>query len=105
MTSKKKPAERHEQILNGAIEHAAAVGFGRMTRGGVAAACGLAPASINLHFSTMTQLRRDVMRAAVKREILPIVAQGLALKDPHACKAPAQLRERALASLLAEAVL
>lgn len=105
MTAKKKPAERHEQILNGAIEHAKAVGFGRMTRDGVAALCGLAPASINLHFSTMTQLRRDVMRAAVKREILPIVAQGLAMKDPHACKAPHALQERALAALMAEAVL
>lgn len=99
MTSKKQPAERREQILDGAIEQAKAIGFTRITRDGVAAHCGLSAGSINLHFSTMTQLRRDVMRAAVKREILPIIAQGLAAGDAHARRAPAELKQRALATL------
>lgn len=47
----------------------------------------------------MTELRRTVMRAAIKREVLPIVAEGLATRDKQAGKASADLQRRALDSI------
>ena len=48
----------------------------------------------------MTQLRRDIMRYAVREGLAEIVAQGLANGDDHAKKAPAELKATA-ATLLA----
>jgi hypothetical protein len=43
----------------------------------------------------MSALRREIMREAVRVECLAVVAQGLAVRDPHAMAAPAELRQRA----------
>lgn len=99
MTTKLKPAERKKQILDGAVEQAKRVGYQHVTRDAIAASVGVSAGLINLHFSTMTQLKRDIMRAAVKRKILSIIAQGLAAGDAHARKAPDDLKRLALASL------
>lgn len=101
MTSKQNPADRRKQILDAAVAEAREHGFSRLTRDGVAARCSLAAGTINKYFSTMTVLRRDVMRAAVRLEILPIIAAGVAAGDPHAAKAPQELKRRALDSLAA----
>ena len=39
----------------------------------------------------MTQLRRNIMRVAVKHEILSVIAYGLATNNPHALKADRDL--------------
>jgi hypothetical protein len=39
------------------------------------------------------------MRAAVANHVLPVIAQGLALRDPHALRAPAELRVLAAESI------
>ncbi len=48
--------------------------------------------------------RRDeimaaALRAAVANHVLPVIAQGLALRDPHALRAPVELRAVAAGSL------
>jgi len=52
------------------------------------------------HFSTMAQLRRSIMRAAVRRENLAVIAQGLAAGDAQARKAGRAVQRRALESIL-----
>jgi len=99
MTAKLKPADRKKQILDGALNVASLVGYQNVTRDAVATAAGVSTGLINLHFSTMAQLKRDIMRAAVKREVLSVIAQGLAAHDAHARKASEDLKRRALASL------
>jgi AcrR family transcriptional regulator len=99
MSAKLKPADRKKQILDGAIAQAKAHGYQRITRQGVAEAVAVSTGLINSYFSTMPQLKRAVMRAAVKGEVLEIVAQGLAAKDPQALKAPDSLKKRAVESL------
>lgn len=101
MTSKQTPDDRRKQILDAAVAEAKEHGFGRMTRDGVATRSGLAAGTINKYFSTMTVLRRDVMRHAVREEILPIIAEGLAARDPHAQRAPEPLKRRAIDSMAA----
>ena len=57
-------------------------------------------ALINTYYSTMTKLRRAVMRVAVKREILPVIAYGLVTGNQQALKASPGLRGRAMSGKL-----
>lgn len=104
MAAKYTPAEkaaRTKQILDGAVAEAIKCGYQNITREAIARRIGVVPGTINIYYETMTQLKRDVMRYAVREGKLPIIAQGLAAGDPHAKKAPQELKERALASLVA----
>jgi hypothetical protein len=47
----------------------------------------------------MVDLKRAVLRAAIEREILPIVAEGIAMGSPVVADLAPELRERALLSL------
>ena len=91
---------RRDQILAAAIAMSLDVGFNSLTRDGVAERAGVATGQINHMFNTMTILRRAVMRAAVHRELLPIIASGLALQDKQAHNAPVWLQDKALQSLI-----
>ena len=93
------PADRKAQLLDIAMQEAEQRGFGQMTRDGIAARAGVAAGLITTRLGTMANLRRDIMRHAVKRGIISIVAEGLALRDPVAQRAPAELRDKAWASL------
>lgn len=97
--TRKAPSERKAEILQAALHCAAKHGFTTFTREHVANAAGVSPASVNVYFHTMANLRRDVMRAAVRDRVLGVVAQGLVMRDRHALKAPADLRAEALGSI------
>lgn len=111
MTTKLAPADRKKQILDEAVRQAARVGYQNIKRADVAAALEVSPALVSLHFSTMVQLKRDVMRAAVAtatgkngtRSVpaaLAILAQGLAAGDRLARKAPDAAKAAALSTLV-----
>jgi hypothetical protein len=70
-----------------------------VTRAAIAADAGCSSALISFYFGTMVQLRRHIMRAAIQRQNLPIIAQGLAVGDPHARRAPEALKQAAIASI------
>jgi AcrR family transcriptional regulator len=93
------PKERKNQILDVAVTLAATYGINTLRRDSVAKAAEVSDGLVSRYFNTMNQLRRAVMRAAVHREILPIIAEGIALRDPDALKASEELRAKALASL------
>ena len=90
------PIDRREQILAAAVGMAGDVGFQKITRDGVATRAGVAMGLVTRYFGTMCQLRRHVMRSAVKNGIIPIVAEGLAIGDPHAKKAGPELRAKVI---------
>lgn len=91
-----KPEERREEILNAAVRVAERDGFINMTRDNIAIAAGVSMGLVNHHFGTMVQLKRAVMRAAITREILCIIAEGIITKDKTALKVNEDLRKRAL---------
>ncbi len=91
--------ERIAQILRAALEIAPTKGYNRMTRDDIAHKANIPPTLITYHCGTMPDLRRDIMREAIRVECLPVIAQGLAVRDRHALKAPEELRRRALQSL------
>ena len=89
------PALRKDHILNAAIKVAKKKGYNKITRDDVAEAAGVSMSLITHYFETMNQLKRDIMRTAVKRGIPEIVAQGLVNKDRHALKASKELKTKA----------
>lgn len=95
--SKKRlpPGERREAILNAALDVAEINGYMSITRQAVADQAGVTLGLITHYFSTMNQLKRAVMRAAIAQERLVVIAQGLAIGDDHAIKAPLELRHKA----------
>lgn len=112
MTTKLAPADRKKQILDEALRQAAKVGYQHIKRADIATALEVSPALVSNYFSTMAQLKRDVMRAAIVRvsvapakgcapnsDVLRVVAQGLAAKDRHAMRAHSTVKEAALATL------
>ena len=92
--------EREQQILTAALDIAKTTGYTRVTREQIAAKVGITPAVITNCFGTTVALRRDIMRAAVRHKVLPVIAQGLALRDRHALNAPEDLRREAAHSLV-----
>lgn len=95
------PELRREQILNVAVDMAIKDGYNNIRRNGIAETAGVSENLVTNYFNTMTQLRRDIIRVAIKKEIPEIIAQGLANGDKHARKAPPELKEKA-ANLIAK---
>lgn len=92
--------ERVAQILKAALDVCSkTTTYARVTREQIAEKAGIPPTLITYHCGTMADLRRNIMREAVRVECLPVIAQGLAARDRHAMKAPEELRARALHSL------
>ena len=91
--------ERKAQILSAALDLCKTASYARVTREQIAEKAGCPPTLITYHFGTMPSLRRDIMREAVRVGCLPVIAQGLALRDSHALKAPEELRRRAVEAL------
>lgn len=97
----KKSSVRVEELLGAGLQLAVAKGYQQISRADLAQAIGVADGTVSLHFGTMKQFRRSLMRAAVSRRNLAVLAQGLAMKDPHALEAPAELRDAAANSIKA----
>lgn len=76
-------------------------GFAKLTRNGVADRAGVAFGSVNNAYGTMDALRDAVMATALERNLLDIIAQGLAVGHPVARSASAATKEAALQRLAA----
>jgi AcrR family transcriptional regulator len=97
MTSRSTPADRTRDLLAVAVELAATVGWRSLTREQIATAAGVSPGLVSARLGTMDALRRSVMRQAVTQRCVPVVAQGLAMKDRQAMRADETLRAEAAA--------
>lgn len=92
---------RKDQLINSALDcfEKSDKPFMKVTRFDIAEVAGVSEPLITHHLGTMTDLRRDVIRHAIVQKRLKIIAQGLAIGDAHACKAPQELKDQALALL------
>lgn len=95
-----KPEARKTDILEAAVLLARETGYTNVTREQIAERVGVSGPAIQYHFGNMAQLRRDLMRRAVKAGDLAVIAQGLAAADPQARKADEGLQRRALDALV-----
>jgi len=92
----RKRAERDAAVLDAACAVALEHGLSSLTRRAVAIRSGKGAGTVNLAFGTMAELRDAVIREAVARPILPVLAQALAMGEPIARAAPETLRAQAL---------
>lgn len=91
------------EILTEAITQAAQRGYQNIKRQEIADALGISAGLINAYYGTMPQLKRAVMRRAIRVSAcdasLRVIAQGLAARDKQAEKAPDALKRKALLTL------
>lgn len=90
------PKDRKADLLQCAIKAAESYGFAAFRAKHVAEKGNVSQALVMHYFSTVKQLRRAVMRAAIKDGNLQVIAGGLGCLDPDARKAPVELKEKAL---------
>jgi AcrR family transcriptional regulator len=95
------PKDRKASILDSALRVAEKIGYQQMTREQIAKQADVSPALVSHYLGTMAEMRRTVMRHACTVKNLPVIAQGLASRDKHALRVPADVREAAGASLAA----
>ena len=100
MSKRLNPKDRKAEILHAALLVAELKGYSHIQRSDVATAAGVSPARVSQLFNTMVQLRRAVMRHAIKTRHHKIIAQGLAVGDKQALKAPQELKQAAVATML-----
>lgn len=98
-TPNRLPADaRVKQILDEALRQAEASGYANLTRDQVAHGANCAPGLVSHYFGTMDALRTAVLRAAVQREVLRVVAQGVIAKHFAVRHISRDLKTRALAA-------
>lgn len=88
-----------ERLVTVALKLAAQGGLMNLTRDKLAATAGVSTGIVSFRFGTMAELRRTIMRAAIKQEVLAVIAEGIALRNRYALAAPEELKRKALASL------
>ena len=94
------PEKRKAHILAVAIKLSEKRdGWRSLTRNRVAATAECSESLVSSYFGTMSDLRTEVMRHAIKHKNLTIVAQGLAAGDPLAKRAKPELKSAALITL------
>jgi len=89
------------RLLDVAVDLAERIGFDNLTRDGIARAAGVSLSLPTQRLGNKAEMMRNIMRRAIKREVLAVVAQGLASGDKTARKAPEALKVRAAAWLAA----
>jgi len=93
------PLLRRSHVLNKAIELAKEKGYNSITRKEIAEAAEITPALLSHYFDSIESLRATVLKIAIRRKVLEIVAQGLVNNDPEAIQAPRDLKYAAVAYL------
>lgn len=81
-------------ILKEASRLARSHGLSRFTRRNVADAVGCSTGLINWHFNTMDALRGAVIEHAIEHEVIEILVQARAERDPRLGRLSPALKER-----------
>lgn len=91
---------RHERILSVALELAEIRGFRNITREMVAVVAQVGVGTVSWHFKGMDGLRDAVVRYAVEKKNIRVLAQALAEGHRFAKAAPFALRQEAAKFLM-----
>jgi AcrR family transcriptional regulator len=88
-----------QDILNAASRLAQVKGYRHVTREDVARSVECAESTISYHFGTMVDFHNAIVEYAVANEVLEVVADALAAKNPIAVAASDTLRRKAVRHL------
>lgn len=89
----KLPMLKHP-ILLAAVRLARTQGLRGLKRLDIATAVGCATGTVSWHFKSMDQLRGTVIDYAIKHEIIEVLVQARAERDPRLGRLSAALKER-----------
>lgn len=93
---RENPLVRKEEILHAAISLAIKIGYQRITRESVASSANTSCGLVTHYFTTIEDLKTEIMRTAIEREIFSIIAQGLSLGDIQTKRIKKELKIKAL---------
>ena len=93
-------AERRRITLEHGLVLAEQHGYGSLTSGQVAERMGVTGSAVRYHFESVDELKQAVLDFAISRRCWPVIAQGLAAKNPAAVGLPDDVKKKAVSSLL-----
>lgn len=82
-------------MLDAAVSLALRVGYMNVTRKMLAERCETANSTVSYHFGSMEKLQTAIIKRAIEKRLLVVVAQGLTARDWHALRAPQELKDAA----------
>ena len=85
---------QRDTLIDAGLRLAATHGYDRVSRAMLAREAGVSETLLSYYWPA-AQWRDELMRAAVRDEVLTVIAQGLVERDPIALAAPLDLRVRA----------
>lgn len=93
--------ERSKTLVERGLKHAKTFGYHRMSTKDICKEEGVSHTMIFHYFVTNDNFRDKVVELAIEKECLPVIASALAARHEKARAAPRELKERAVATLLA----
>lgn len=93
-------ASRIESILDAALRLASVNGYYSLTLQQVAREADCSHGLVSHHFQNAAKMRKAVLRAAIDRRNLRVVLQGMVMRDPVAMRAPRELKQAAMATVM-----
>lgn len=96
----RRPETRRSEMIDTALAMARAVGYQNVRLRELAERCDCSTGTVMGYFSTMAQLKRAIMSAAVAREDLVVLAQGIVAKEAKALAAKPELKRAAMEHML-----
>jgi AcrR family transcriptional regulator len=90
------PTIRIRTILAAALHLARRHGYLHITRAMIAERARCSASLISAHMGDMMQVRRALLREAVRVEDWHVVAQGIVARDPVVARLPVTVRRKAL---------
>jgi AcrR family transcriptional regulator len=92
----RRPESRKQEILDTALILARMVGYQNVQLPQVAARCQCSTGTVMKYYTTMNQLKRAIMGAAIAREDLKVIAQGIIAGDPRARAVDHRIKVKAM---------
>ena len=99
MRERKLIEERKQELLDAAISLSKHMGYTHITRDGIAQRVGVSYGLVTHYFKSMDNLRKVIMKEAIRNAIVEIVAQGLVCKDPLTKNLKPKLMKKVIAYL------
>jgi len=88
--------EKYLLILQAAVDLAKSFDYRTLTRRTIAHHAGVSVSLVSHYLGSMDELRDELMRYAVKHEILIIIARGVLYDHPLALAAPDDIKRKAV---------
>lgn len=99
MDKRKHSIVRKELLLCAAIDLSLKIGYQNITRIKIAKKAHVSVSLINRYFGKIEDLKKEILKAAIEKEVIEIIAQGLKTKDLAVLKISDRLKKKALSFL------